>query len=219
MRRAATLASALGALTLLSGLTAMPAQAGEAVMFRDRVPSPTELANLLWPQPAAAPAGVRTRAIRLDADAGAAAPAAPVSAAAGVQQVVADVAVAPRQPERQRPVKTATGFGFDIRFAFDSTEVLPESLSYLDQVGTMLQSAQAQGQPVAILGHTDATGSDGYNAGLSQRRAVAVAQYLVSRYGVTPDRLQVAGLGEGKPLAGKDPEDPANRRVEFHAVQ
>lgn len=207
--------AAVTALALLLGLAALPARAGETVMFRDRVPSPAELANLLWPRPAAAPAGVRTRAIRLDADVATSVAATPAAA----QQAVAELGAAPRQPEPPRPAKASTGFGFDIRFKFDSTEVLPESLPYLDQVGALLQGAQAQGQPVAILGHTDATGSDGYNAGLSERRAVAVAQYLVSRYGVTPGRLQVAGLGEGKPLPGKAPEDPANRRVEFHAVQ
>lgn len=221
-RRTRMLNSTAGALALLAALaTGVPADAQDLVMFRDRVPSPSELANLLWPgQPAAAPAGVRTRslvrtrAIRLDDGSGAPAPAAP---SAG-QRVANAGAAAPVQSDAA-PAAPSTGFGFNIRFAFDSTEVLPESMPYLDQVGAMLQSEQARGQGVAILGHTDATGTDDYNANLSQRRAVAVAQYLVNRYGVTPERLQVAGLGERRPLTGTDPHDAVNRRVEFHAVQ
>ena len=229
LKQRTTRKAAAGAtLMLLASLaTSLPAQAEDVVMFRDRVPSANELANLLWPRAAsAAPAGMRTRSlgrtrsIRLDEP-----PPAPLPAAAmdaGVAQVASAAAVAPsvREPEPQPAAQAAsTAFGFNIRFAFDSSELLPESVPYLDQVGVMLQGSQAEGRRVAILGHTDAMGAAGYNDGLSQRRALAVARYLEDRYGVAPQRLQVAGLGERAPLAGLDPDDAANRRVEFHAVE
>lgn len=216
------LAATTGMVALLACLaTSVPARAEETVIFRDRVPSTAELAHLLWPGAAtAAPAGVRTRglvrarSIRLDE-----APVAPSPMVAPPPAEMQQAASEPTPAAAPAAPASSVGFGFDVRFAFDSTEVLPESRPYLDQVGALLQSEQAQGRKIAILGHTDATGSDAYNAGLSQRRALAVARYLAGRYGVAPERLQVAGLGERAPLAGLDPADAANRRVEFHAVE
>jgi outer membrane protein OmpA-like peptidoglycan-associated protein len=65
-----------------------------------------------------------------------------------------------------------------------------------------------------IEGHTDALGSDRYNLELSERRAIAVARYLVVHHGIAPERLQVAGKGKSEPLLS-DPYDPRNRRVQF----
>jgi outer membrane protein OmpA-like peptidoglycan-associated protein len=66
-----------------------------------------------------------------------------------------------------------------------------------------------------IAGHTDATGTDSYNLELSQRRARAAADYLVSQ-GVDASRLRTVGMGESEPEASN--ESPAgqaqNRRVE-----
>jgi len=75
---------------------------------------------------------------------------------------------------------------------------------------------------VTIEGHTDSIGSDAYNQRLSERRAAAVKQYLVSK-GVGADRLTTVGRGEKDPVApnttpdGKDnPEGRAmNRRAEL----
>jgi outer membrane protein OmpA-like peptidoglycan-associated protein len=65
-----------------------------------------------------------------------------------------------------------------------------------------------------IEGHTDATGSDSYNLRLSRLRAMAVAEYLVTRQDIDPERLRVAGKGRNEPLTD-DPYDPRNRRVQF----
>jgi OOP family OmpA-OmpF porin len=70
---------------------------------------------------------------------------------------------------------------------------------------------------VTIVGHTDAKGSEQYNQVLSERRAKAVRAYLASEFGVAPDQLQVMGEGESDPVAGADPYDADNRRVEFRA--
>lgn len=220
--RTRTKAAAAAVLLLASLATSLPAQAEDLVMFRDRVPSAGELANLLWPKAASpAPAGMRTRSlmrtrsIRLDD-----APQAPMPSAAMAPAPAATTQLASAAPEpAPAPQPESTGFGFNIRFAFDSTEVLPDSMPFLDQVGVMLQSSQAAGRQIAIIGHTDALGAPSYNDGLSQRRALAVARYLEGRYGIEAQRLQVAGLGERAPLPGYDPDDAANRRVEFHAVQ
>jgi len=69
---------------------------------------------------------------------------------------------------------------------------------------------------VDVDGHTDSTGDDSYNFRLSQRRALAVADYLNGQ-GVDGRRFSVVGFGESRPIASNDTADgrAANRRVEI----
>ena len=68
---------------------------------------------------------------------------------------------------------------------------------------------------VTVFGHTDDTGSSGYNQDLSERRARAVAGVLV-REGVAPARVSATGLGETQPVASNATAEgrQQNRRVE-----
>ena len=70
-----------------------------------------------------------------------------------------------------------------------------------------------------IEGHTDSDGGDDYNLELSQRRAMAVGQYLINA-GVEPDRLEWQGFGETRPIASNQTAEgkAQNRRVEFHVI-
>jgi outer membrane protein OmpA-like peptidoglycan-associated protein len=70
-----------------------------------------------------------------------------------------------------------------------------------------------------VAGHTDSTGSDAYNQGLSERRAGTVSQYLQSR-GISTQRMMTIGMGESMPVAdnGTDGGRQANRRVEITIV-
>ena len=69
---------------------------------------------------------------------------------------------------------------------------------------------------VHIIGHTDSTGSEQYNQSLSERRAAAVTNYLVSQ-GVSRDRLRTLGRGESEPIASNATREGQrkNRRVEI----
>ena len=79
------------------------------------------------------------------------------------------------------------------------------------------------GARLLILGYTDAKGSDAYNQKLSERRAEAVQDWLISVARMDPDRLSPAGRGETNPVAPNTNPDgsdnPAgrqrNRRVEI----
>jgi outer membrane protein OmpA-like peptidoglycan-associated protein len=113
------------------------------------------------------------------------------------------------------PAAAPKAFGFLIHFAFDSAEVLPESMPYLDEVARMMKLEQMEGKRIRVEGHTDATGPDAYNQDLSVRRARAVSRYL-AEHGVAADRVTTGGKGESEPLADRDPVDPLNRRVQFH---
>lgn len=72
---------------------------------------------------------------------------------------------------------------------------------------------------VLIIGHTDNTGSDDYNARLSERRAEAVKTFAMNQ-GVAGSRLNTQGKGENEPIADNSTEDgrSKNRRVEIVIV-
>jgi outer membrane protein OmpA-like peptidoglycan-associated protein len=198
-------------LGLIAGLLAgtASAHAGDVVMFEGPAPQAAQLARILWPNKHGTTGETgATRSIRISPEVGQSNPA------------LHPAAVEMEAAEPAPGTGTASGdaFAFQIRFAYDSTEILPESRSYLDSVGAMLRLPEAQGRKVTIVGHADAKGSEQYNQVLSERRAKAVRAYLLSEFRIAPDLLQVMGEGESDPLAGSDPYAARNRRVEFHAA-
>ena len=82
------------------------------------------------------------------------------------------------------------------------------------ELGVAVMALNPQVQMV-VEGHTDSVGSDADNLALSQRRAEAVVDYLVSR-GVDIERLEAVGLGETSPVADNETADgrQINRRIE-----
>ena len=102
----------------------------------------------------------------------------------------------------------------EVTFAFDQATIQPQFYGALNNVAATLQ--QYPSSYVDVIGHTDSTGADDYNQRLSEARADAVAQYLVSR-GVTPARIQSYGMGESQPIASNSTPagQQANRRVEI----
>jgi OmpA-OmpF porin, OOP family len=104
-----------------------------------------------------------------------------------------------------------------INFAFGSADLLPVSVKALDTWGRVLGDPLMSRQTFVIGGHTDDVGTDDYNYMLSVRRATAVRDYLVSRYGIDSQRLQVRGYGDTTPLIERTDEDSRarNRRVDF----
>jgi OOP family OmpA-OmpF porin len=99
-----------------------------------------------------------------------------------------------------------------VKFEFDSNKLTSEAKENLTQAATALQDPRFKGFNFEIAGHTDATGTEQYNLGLSERRANAVAAYLIS-LGVEPSALHPQGFGKTKPRV-PDPYSPENRRVE-----
>lgn len=106
--------------------------------------------------------------------------------------------------------------GFPINFAYNSAEIDPTSRPFLDTVGQLL--SQQQDMRLLVEGHTDATGSPGYNLSLSERRAASVKRYLSGRFGIDPSRLLPVGKGQSEPLTQGDPLNPQNRRVQFRPL-
>lgn len=101
-----------------------------------------------------------------------------------------------------------------ITFAYDRADVQPQFQPTLNDVASVL--AQYPKTYIDVLGHTDSDGTDAYNQTLSERRAQAVASYLVSR-GVQSARIATRGYGETQPIASNATEEgkASNRRVEI----
>ena len=104
-----------------------------------------------------------------------------------------------------------------VHFATAKFRVLPDSFPLLNQVAQVLSDFPKM--RVSVEGHTDSVGGEAMNMRLSQRRAEAVRDYLVSK-GVSPDRLEAIGFGPTKPIASnKTARGKAqNRRTEFRVV-
>ena len=102
----------------------------------------------------------------------------------------------------------------DIFFEFDKSTVLQQSYFELMRLISLLNTYPSM--RIEIGGHTDAHGADNYNQRLSEQRAKAVADYLVSK-GVSESRLQFKGYGKTRPIDTNDTEEgrAKNRRVEF----
>lgn len=104
-----------------------------------------------------------------------------------------------------------------VTFRLGSDQLTRQARQNLDEFANALLSPELGAYKFAVDGHTDATGTENFNLGLSRRRAASVVQYLRDR-GVAPDRLIPTGYGESRPLRS-DPYDPVNRRVETRRLQ
>jgi outer membrane protein OmpA-like peptidoglycan-associated protein len=104
-----------------------------------------------------------------------------------------------------------------VHFASAKFRVLPASFKLLNQVVQVLNDFPKM--RVSIEGHTDNVGGEKTNLRLSQRRAEAVRDYLVSK-GISPSRLEAVGYGPTKPLmSNKTARGKAkNRRTEFKVI-
>jgi len=101
-----------------------------------------------------------------------------------------------------------------VHFDFDKATLRPEAIVILNNAAGLLTTQERV--VVEVAGHTDSVGSDAYNQGLSERRANAVRDYLVSK-GIKASRLTARGYGESQPVATNDTDEgrQANRRVEL----
>lgn len=118
--------------------------------------------------------------------------------------------------ERGCPVKEEIVFSSNtVNFAFDSSSLDRESQQTLDEIFKAVKAYSGKVK-LAVVGHTDSVGSEAYNMKLSQQRAQAVVDYLVSR-GIDRSMLTAAGKGEAEPVASNDRVSgrARNRRVEL----
>ncbi len=104
---------------------------------------------------------------------------------------------------------------FGLTFPSGSAEIEPGNFSILTKLERVVREFPEG--TITIEGHTDSVGNDDVNQALSQRRAIAVRDWLLQSVALSADRVTAVGRGESRPIA---PNDTAagrerNRRIEI----
>jgi outer membrane protein OmpA-like peptidoglycan-associated protein len=101
----------------------------------------------------------------------------------------------------------------EVLFKTDKFDLKPAALARLDQIATALKGKDA---PIVVYGYTDNTGTREHNLDLSEQRADAVRDYLISK-GLPKDTVTAEGKGPDDPVAdnGSIEGRAQNRRVEI----
>ena len=104
---------------------------------------------------------------------------------------------------------------YGIYFDFNKSDLKPESQPTLEQIARLLKEDPKL--KLLVVGHTDNVGAFASNMDLSQQRAGAVVQALVTQQGVDKSRLTAAGVSFACPVASNKSEEgrAKNRRVEL----
>lgn len=227
--RAGRIRRSLGtlSLSLAAAFVLISRDAVADVTVYDKAPSVEELQQKLLGGAKADKKQYKTRAIVFDdAPAGQSAPATqalPTQAQAHTPQASAAVSVA--QPQYAPPPATShapsiqvseNAIAFPIQFKVNSSQILPESLPFLQSIAGLMQ--KEPGVRILVEGHTDISGSYPRNVALSRERAFSVMNHLIDRFGLDPMRFMPVGKGPSDPLHGLDPADPKNRRVQFRII-
>lgn len=109
-----------------------------------------------------------------------------------------------------------------IYYDFDQSYIRPDARPILNELATLLQRNPSIN--IELASHTDCRGSDAYNQRLSQARAAAAVEYLVSK-GINASRLTARGYGESVPVTTcacarcSEEENQRNRRTTFKIVE
>ena len=131
---------------------------------------------------------------------------------------------APPPPPAPAPQVQRMTLDSKVLFDFDKAVLKPEGMAAIDSqvVGKLAQMQKIE--VVLVTGHTDRLGTDAHNQKLSERRADAVRDYLVSK-GVDKTKIETVGMGEKQPVVQCDQKGmkeliaclQPNRRVEVQA--
>lgn len=125
-------------------------------------------------------------------------------------------------PQPQQPVVVQQGSGptetallFPVQFAFGSAELTRSSMEVLDMIVDAIRSdATLINARYLVEGHTDSVGSWSFNKNLSEQRARAVADYMISR-GLRPNQLVSVGYSWNRLIPSLGPRHERHRRVEI----
>ncbi|MYZ50515.1 OmpA family protein [Propylenella binzhouense] len=115
--------------------------------------------------------------------------------------------------ECSRSLPEPVGLDMLIGFDLDSAELTADAQRSLGEFARALVDERLGAAKFVIEGYTDASGTETYNKGLSERRAASVRGFLLA-HGVSEEKITAIGLGETRPRM-EDPFDPGNRRVEM----
>jgi len=110
-----------------------------------------------------------------------------------------------------------------IHFETAMADLKPEAYPILNRIGKFLQEYPEV--KIRVSGHTDPreihTSRFASNWELSRARAESVKEYLVKKFKISPDRIEIAYYADTRPIAPNDTEEgmAKNRRVEFEIIR
>lgn len=109
----------------------------------------------------------------------------------------------------------------DVYFEFDRSFITPSGANQLDKLVKIMNENPAM--VIAVKAHTDSKGNSKYNLKLSEQRAQATVQYIISK-GISKDRISGKGFGNTTPKVNcggncTDEQDAINRRSEFIIIK
>ena len=107
---------------------------------------------------------------------------------------------------------------FDVAFDPDTSIVRPASYQTIGSIADALYDPKLQPYRFLIVDHVASAGRRDHNRTLTQRRADAIREILVTTFNVSPKRLQALGLGEEQLQDINRPASPANARAQIIAV-
>ncbi len=111
--------------------------------------------------------------------------------------------------------KERPSIDLEIYFDYNSAEITSKAVPDLMTLGRALTNSDLQGGVFLVGGHTDGKGGQDYNQRLSERRAQAVKDFLVSRFHIADDTLVGVGYGFEQLKNTANPYAAVNRRVQI----
>lgn len=120
-------------------------------------------------------------------------------------------------PEAPKAVPAKEWVLTGVQFETGSDKLKSSSTAKLDEAAQILKDNPSV--RVQVQGHTDNVGDPAFNQSLSEKRAVSVKKYLVSK-GIAENRLETTGFGENVPVGDNEIAEgrAENRRIEFRVL-
>jgi outer membrane protein OmpA-like peptidoglycan-associated protein len=179
-----------------------------------KAPPPSPAATPAPPAPVATPASPSAQPERPAAEAAPVAPSGK-SAAPAADAHPPTPAIKPDDAVKRAELNQAPSIDLEIFFAYKSAEITPQAAAALAPLGQALSDPRLAGDAFLIAGHTDAKGSAEYNLALSQKRAEAVRQHLITNFRLDGAKLVAKGMGSQRLKISDQPLAAANRRVQI----
>ena len=110
-----------------------------------------------------------------------------------------------------RSIKPGARLNIRVFFEFNSSVLSKDAQEELDVLGRYLGDVKSS--RIVLEGHTDMVGGEPYNMVLSKQRAQSAKEYLVKKFGVTPESIEIHGYGFERLADVDDPYNAKNRRV------
>lgn len=124
-------------------------------------------------------------------------------------------AVALKRPPLSRELNKLPHVDLDIQFNPDTPVIRPESYRTIARIADALTDPALMSFTFLIVGHMDATGRRDNNLALSQRRAEAIRDALVTTFRVSSKRVLAVGLGEEQLLDASNPKAAVNQQAQI----